>query len=125
MPSSFQKRALTGRYHGRLRTSDGRCSIVRAFLNIYRLTLDKQICVHESKFQSVALLGPGYSPGHAAYTPGLASLTYPAWMADMKPEQQAVLLNPGWPSTMRDRMKPTPEQFEKFAAVLEANGAKL
>jgi hypothetical protein len=27
----------------------------------------------------------GYSPGHAAYTPGLASLTYPAWMATMKP----------------------------------------
>ncbi len=69
--------------------------------------------------------GAGYSPGHAAYTPGLAALTYPAWMADMKPEQQAVLLNPGWPSTMRDNMKPSPEQFEKFTAVIEEKGARL
>lgn len=46
-------------------------------------------------------------------------------MADMKPEQQAVLLNPGWPSTMRERMKPNPEQFEQFAAVIEGGGAKL
>ena len=65
-----------------------------------------------------------YSQGHAAYTPGLASLTYPAWMATMKPEQQAVLLNPGWPSTMREKMKPSPEQFEQFTHVVEANGAK-
>ena len=44
---------------------------------------------------------------------------------DMPEEQQSVLLNPGWPSTMRDNMKPTPEQFENFVAVTEANGARL
>ena len=66
-----------------------------------------------------------FSPGHAAYTPGLAALKYPAWMEDMAPEQQAVLLNPGWPSTMRERMAPNAEQFEQFKSVAEGNGAKL
>ena len=41
---------------------------------------------------------------------------------DMPEEQQSVLLNPGWPSSMRDNMKPTAEQFENFVA---GNGARL
>jgi ectoine hydroxylase-related dioxygenase (phytanoyl-CoA dioxygenase family) len=54
-----------------------------------------------------------YSPGHAAYTPGLAQLQYPRWIREMKPEQAKVLLNPGFPSGMREErvLQPTVEQF--------------
>ena len=41
---------------------------------------------------------------------------------EMPEEQQSVLLNPGWPSSMRDNMKPTAEQFENFVA---GHGARL
>ena len=60
-------------------------------------------------------------------TGGLCASRAHDWIVaqDMPEEQQSVLLNPGWPSTMRDNMKPTPEQFENFVAVTEANGARL
>ena len=32
-----------------------------------------------------------FNPGHAAYTPGVATLEYPSWVEDMTPEQQVWL----------------------------------
>ena len=54
-----------------------------------------------------------YTPGHAGYTPGLANVEYPQWIQEMDPDQAKVLLNPGWPSGMREEqmLKPTVEQF--------------
>ena len=42
-----------------------------------------------------------FNPGHSAYTPGMAELQYPEWMQEMTVEQQAVLMNPGYPHQMR------------------------
>jgi ectoine hydroxylase-related dioxygenase (phytanoyl-CoA dioxygenase family) len=35
-----------------------------------------------------------FNPGHAAYTPGLATFDYPEWFFDLTEEQRAVLQQP-------------------------------
>lgn len=42
-----------------------------------------------------------FNPGHAAYTPGVAEFTYPDWVEDMTEEEKKVVLQPGFPSSMR------------------------
>jgi hypothetical protein len=57
-----------------------------------------------------------FNPGYAAYSPGLADLSYPSWMNELTPEQQAVLMNPAWPASMRP---------ERVADYIAANKARL
>ena len=59
-----------------------------------------------------------FNPGYAAYSPGLADLSYPSWMDELAPEQQAVLMNPAWPASMR------PERIADQIAIA-ANKARL
>lgn len=70
-----------------------------------------------------------YSPGHAAYTPGLGKIEYPRWIQEMEPEQAKVLLNPGFPAGMREErvLRPTVEAFLGLREGPGANGevAKL
>ena len=70
-----------------------------------------------------------FNPGHAAYTPGVAEFSYPDWVEDMSEEEkvastrqtlsflvcaeservawrQAVVLQPGFPSSMRVARQP-------------------
>ena len=47
-----------------------------------------------------------FNPGHAAYTPGVAKFTYPDWVEDMTEEEKAIVLQPGFPSSMRVARQP-------------------
>ena len=55
-----------------------------------------------------------FSPGHAAYTPGVAKLEYPRWVQEITVnEEAAVLLNPGMPANMRHEhvVEPALQEF--------------
>lgn len=65
----------------------------------------QEACIHgalpwRADHQRRALLYR-FNPGHAAYTPGVAEFVYPDWVEDMTEEEKAIVLQPGYPSSMR------------------------
>lgn len=112
LPSAGGCAVVQGSHKANLSTPRSICSLDKYAERVTEVNAKKgdailfcEACIHgampwRADHQRRALLYR-FNPGHAAYTPGVAEFTYPDWVDDMTEEEKAIVLQPGYPSSMR------------------------